>query len=135
MTTASFEARLKRIHDAHGDMEIVPAIPLRTGGSSGTMPVMRRRKRRHPLRAPFFAALVGLLAGAAGALLLLGLTSDTSPWGPGTEGYERAYWPAMAALALAPLLTLVSVFQAATRPRFALFSLGYLIGLVGPALL
>jgi hypothetical protein len=135
MATASFEARLKRIHDAHGDMEIVPQMPLRTRSSPGAMPVMRRRKRRHPLRAPVLATVAGVLSGGIGAVLLLGITSDTSPWGPGTTLYERAYWPAMAALALAPLLILLSVFQAAARPRFALFSLGYLGGLVGPVLM
>jgi hypothetical protein len=135
MATASFEARLKRIHDAHGDMEIVPELPVRPRGSAGAPPVMRRRKRGHTLRALVIAALVGALLGAAGGVLLLGLTSEASPFGPGTPLYDRAYWPAMAALALAPLLILLAVFQAATRPRFALFSLGYLGGLVGPVLI
>ncbi|MEM6887831.1 MAG: hypothetical protein AAF636_06785 [Pseudomonadota bacterium] len=135
MSKSSFEERLQRIHAANGNMEMVMDLPVRSRAEGGGPTVMRRRRRRNPLRVHFMNLLTGMMAGGIGAVLLLGLTLDSSPWGPGTDLNELIYWPAMGALAAAPLLILAAILKASARPGFAIFALGYLTGLMVPVLL
>ncbi len=92
----------------------------------------RRHTRRHPIMDHLVATAIGGVLGSVVAVALMGLSMESAPWGPGTDWYDMVYYPAMGGLALAPLLMLTAVIVAARRPGFALFSLGYLSGIVVP---
>jgi hypothetical protein len=129
MATDNFRARLERIQQAHDQYEPVAATSVRMLQSSA--PVLRRKiKKRHPIMEHLVSMSLGIVLGCLAALFLYGLTSETSLWGPGSAWYDLAYFPAIGAMALAPVLMIISLFVAAKRPGFALFSLGYLTGLV-----
>jgi hypothetical protein len=91
-----------------------------------------RRRRRHPVMDHVMSISFGLVLGCLVAVALIGLSVESSPWGPGTNLHDISYYPIMAALAAAPLLMLLSIFSAASRPGFALFSLAYISGIVTP---
>ncbi|MCV3270986.1 hypothetical protein [Roseobacter sinensis] len=132
MATTGFHARIERINRAHEGLaparEKAPIRALR----SQPVPKAIRRKARRRLR--IFDHLqpiaLGSVLGALAAVMLTGLTSENSPWGPGTELNQMMFLPSLGALALAPLLMLASLVVASKRPGFALFSLSYLTGLV-----
>lgn len=137
MTTNNFQSRLDRIQKSHAQAPAPKAVGVREPGvaaiaASHRMP---RNKRRHPVMEHLFATGIGGILGCLIAVALIGLSMDTSPWGPGTPWYGMVYYPTMAGLALAPLLMLVSMMVAARRPGFALFSLGYLSGIVLPLII
>ncbi len=66
------------------------------------------------------------------AVGLLGLSMENAPWGVGSAYHDIAYVVTMGGLGLAPVLMLLAMLLATRRPGFALFSLGYLSGVVVP---
>ncbi|WP_299783441.1 hypothetical protein [uncultured Roseobacter sp.] len=132
MATANFQARIERINRAHKGL--APArknAPIRALRSQ-PIPMSARRagRRRFPIFEHIQPMAMGSVLGCIAAVVLTGLTSENSPWGPGTDLNEMLFLPALAGLALAPILMLASLFLASKRPGFALFSLSYLSGLV-----
>jgi hypothetical protein len=73
-----------------------------------------------------------MVMGALAAVAQIGHSIDGSPWGPGSQWHDLAVYPIMGSLAMAPVLILISLLVATRRPGFALFSLGYLSGVVIP---
>lgn len=134
MATASFHARLARIERAQAQSEQAMVTSFRTPGVSGVKATRaaKRHRRRHPMMEHLMSILFGLVLGCLAAVALLGLSLENSPWGPGTAWHDIAYYPAMAGLGLAPLLIILSLFKASSRPGFALFSLAYLSGIIVP---
>ena len=137
MATANFQARLDRIQRAQEDAPIVKPKSFREPGMAGVQAVMapRRRKRRHPVMEHLVSIAFGVVLGCLAAVAFIGLFMEGAPWGPGTALHGMAYYPIMASLGVAPILMIVSVFVAANRPAFALFSLGYVTGIVVTLLL
>ncbi|MGC3937082.1 hypothetical protein ACOTTU_04695 [Roseobacter sp. EG26] len=132
MATANFQARLDRINKAHrGFAPARDKLPIR---SLRSQPIPRSVKTAGRKRFALFdhslAMAMGSMLGCLAAVLLTGLTSENSPWGPGTEWNELVFLPALGGLALAPVLMLASLFLASRKPGLALFSLSYLTGLV-----
>ncbi|WP_300057937.1 hypothetical protein [uncultured Roseobacter sp.] len=132
MATSGFQARIERINRAH--QSIAPArekAPIRALRSQPVPRAIRRKARRRGRIFDHFQPIaLGSVLGALAAVMLAGLTSENSPWGPGTDLNQVMFLPSLGALALAPLLMLLSLFLASKRPGFALFSLSYLTGLV-----
>ncbi|MBW4708759.1 hypothetical protein KX928_13300 [Roseobacter sp. YSTF-M11] len=132
MATANFQARLDRINKSH--QGLAPArekLPIRALRSQ---PIPRAAKSGGRKRFAIFdhslAIAFGSVLGCIAAVVLAGLTSENSPWGPGTELNQTMFLPALGGLGLAPLLMLASVFVASKKPGFALFSLSYLSGMI-----
>ncbi|WP_299864464.1 hypothetical protein [uncultured Roseobacter sp.] len=132
MATANFQARIERINRAHEGLAPARAkTPIRALRSQPvTMSARRAGRRRLSIFDHMQSMALGSVLGCIVAVLLTGLASENSPWGPGTDLNEMLFLPALAGLALAPILMLVSLFLASKRPGFALFSLSYLSGLV-----
>lgn len=133
MATDNFYARLERIERAQTAVAPTRSIPireLRSSGGPGMTPAGVIRRQRHPIMEHLRALSVGFLLGLVVAVALIGLTWDGSPWGAGTQWHSYVFWPAMGGLAMAGILMVISLFVATKRPGFALFSLGYLTGLV-----
>lgn len=137
MTTNNFQSRLDRIQKSHAQAPAPKAVGVRESGVAAIAASQRvpRSRPRHPIMEHLFATGTGGLLGCLIALALIGLSMATSPWGPGTPWYNLVYYPIMGGLALAPLLMLASMMVAARQPGFALFSLGYLSGIVLPLIL
>ncbi|MFK7744022.1 MAG: hypothetical protein AB8B47_03120 [Roseobacter sp.] len=131
MATANFQDRIQRIQAAQAETAQQKDPPVRAQGVA-SIAASSRVKRRHPIKEHFVSVIFGLMLGGLVAVLLIGLTFEGAPWGPGTPWNALAYYPAIGGLALAPVLMLFSLFLAARRPGFALFSLGYLSGVVIP---
>jgi hypothetical protein len=133
MATANFYARLERIQKAQERMPEQKPVSFRAPGMAGIQASNRMKaRRRHPIRDHLVSTSFGLVLGCLVAVALIGLSLETAPWGPGTAWHDILYYPVLGGLALAPVLMLVSLFLAAKRPSFALFSLGYLSGIVVP---
>ena len=133
MATANFQARLQRIQAAQESAPLGKPVNFRSPGMAGVAAVHNaRRRRRHPLRDHLVVTVIGLLLGCLVAVGLIGLSAQGAPWGPGTEFHDLAYFPIMGGLAMAGVLMVLSLFLAARRPGCALFSLGYLSGIVVP---
>ena len=105
---------------------------VRDPGIAAIAASRRPRRRRSPLRDHLVSLALGLMLGALAAVLQIGHQMESAPWGPGTNWHAMAVYPIVGCLALAPLLILVSLFLVNRRPGFALFSLGYLSGVVVP---
>ncbi len=136
MATASFQARLERIQNAQAQTGQATATSFRAAGATGVQAataVKRNRNRsRSQLMEHMKSIVMGLVLGCLIAVALIGLSVENSPWGAGTDWHTLVFYPTMGGLGLAPLLLLVSLFNASSRPGFALFSLGYLTGIVVP---
>ncbi|MGD9293260.1 MAG: hypothetical protein PVI41_00130 [Roseobacter sp.] len=132
MATASFHARLERIQNAQAQsgQATVPGFHAPAAAGVQTAQTVKRPRRRSPLLEHIKSIFFGLALGCLVAVALIGLSLENSPWGPGTDWHAVAFYPTMAGLGLAPLLLLISLFNATSRPGFALFSLGYLTGIV-----
>lgn len=133
MATANFQARLERIQASQTDLTPTKPQPVRTQGVASVR--VASEKRRSPIRDHFVSLLLGLVLGALAAVALIGLTFENSPWALGTPWHDVVYYIAMAGLGAAPILMLLSLFMATRRPGFALFSLGYLSGVMVPMFL
>ena len=133
MATANFHARIERIQKAQAQVASPRIGSIRDPGMAGIAASRSiRRRRRHPILDHLFSTGIGIMLGCLVAVALDGLASQGSLWGPGSAWHGLVYYPTMGGLGLAPLLMLVSLFVAAKRPGFALFSLGYLTGIVVP---
>jgi hypothetical protein len=134
MATASFQARLERIQNAQAQTGQVPVTSFRAAGATGVQAAtaVKRNRNRSQLMEHMKSIVLGLVLGCLVAVALIGLSVENSPWGAGTDWHTLVFYPAMGGLGLAPLLLLVSLFNASSRPGFALFSLGYLTGIVVP---
>lgn len=132
MATTNFQARIDRINRAHQGMAPARAkAPIRALKSQPVPMTMQRQPRKRFAIFDYFQPIaIGSVLGCIAAVLLTGLTSENSPWGPGTELNQMMFLPALGGLALAPVLMLASLFLASKKPGFALFSLSYLTGLV-----
>lgn len=132
MATANFQARIERINRAHKGL--APArekAPIRALRSQPVpMKLRKASRRRFAIFDHIQPIAMGSVLGCIAAVMLTGLTSENSPWGPGTELNEMVFLPALGGLALAPILMIASLFLASKKPGFALFSLSYLTGLV-----
>lgn len=128
MANDAFNARLQRIQAAHADLEPVASTSVRALRSVG-MTRSRAKRRKHPAWEHLVTIAFGIVLGCLVGVGLVGLTVEASPWGPGTDLNALVYYPAMAGLALAPVLIILSLCFASTKPGFALFSLGYLTGI------
>ncbi|WP_300029816.1 hypothetical protein [uncultured Roseobacter sp.] len=132
MANDIFYARLERIRQSQQLATPTRAVPIRELSSTmpGATPAGMANQQRHPafahLRALFFGTVLGIVAAVA----LIGLSWEGSPWTAGTEYYNYVFWPAMGGLAMGGILILASMMVAARKPGFALFSLGYLSGLI-----
>ncbi|WP_227267936.1 hypothetical protein [Roseobacter weihaiensis] len=134
MATDNFHARLERIQKTQQHAPISKPSSFRTPGVAGIAAAgrVKRRRRRHPVMEHLMSVAFGIVSGGLIAVALIGLSLQGGPWGPGTPWHDIAFYPIMAGLALAPLLMCVSLLVASRRPGFALFSLGYLSGVVIP---
>lgn len=134
MATDNFHARLERIQKAQEHAPATKLPSFRTPGVAGVAATgrVKRRRRRHPIMEHLMSAAFGLVLGGLIAVALIGLSLESATWGPGTPWHDIAFYPIMGGLALAPVLMFVSLLVAARRPGFALFSLGYLSGVVIP---
>jgi hypothetical protein len=133
MAPANFHSRLQRIQEAQERMEAPAAANFRAQGVAGVAAVRApKRRRRSPIREHLSSTLFGLVLGCLLAVGLIGLTQDGSLWGPGSKWHALAYYPIMGGLAMTPVLMILSLVMAARKPAFALFSLGYLSGVVIP---
>lgn len=135
MATTNFHARIERIQKAHANATAPTTKPVREGGVASVTEAMQKQKRRSPVRDHLMSIVFGVMLGGLAAVLHVGLGMEGSPWGPGTTLHSVLQYPTLVGLALAPLLMLVSVFAAAKRPAFALFSLGYITGAMIPLML
>ena len=135
MATANFHARIARIQEAHQNMPAPALKSVRAPGSAGIAASRLKKRRRHPLREHAASLALGLVLGALAAVLQIGHEIEGSPWGPDGDWYAIATLPILGSLALAPLLILMSLILATRRPGLALFSLGYLSGVVVPLFL
>ncbi len=137
MAPASFHARIERIQQAQSQTRVAAPKSVREPGAASIAASLRvkRRRSRSPIREHLSSLALGSVMGCLAAVAQIGLNYEGSPWGPGTQWNELAMYPIMAGLALAPVLMLMSVFLASKKPAFALFSLGYLSGLVIPLIL
>ena len=134
MATASFQARLERIQNAQVQTGQATVTSFRAAGATGVQAAtaVKRNRNRSQLMEHMKSIFLGLVLGCLVAVALIGLSVENSPWGAGTDWHTLVFYPAMGGLGLAPLLLLVSLFNASSRPGFALFSLGYLTGIVVP---
>lgn len=134
MATASFQARLERIQNAQAQTGQATATSFRAAGATGVQAAtaVKRNRNRSQLMEHMKSIVMGLVLGCLIAVALIGLSVENSPWGAGTDWHTLVFYPTMGGLGLAPLLLLVSLFNASSRPGFALFSLGYLTGIVVP---
>lgn len=137
MSTANFHDRIERIQRAHAQAPVSKPVSFRTKGAAGVAASQSRLKlrRRTTLRDHILSLAFGVVLGALVAVALIGLSMEGTLWGPGTVWHDIAYYPTMAGLGLSPVLMLVSLFTAARRPGFALFSLGYLSGIAVPLMI
>lgn len=131
MATANFQARLERIEKAQMTAPQAKPQSFRTPGAGGVQAVRakRLRHRRHPVMEHLVSIAFGVVLGCLAGVAWLGLSLEGAPWGPGSDWFGIAYYPTMASLGAAPLLMVISLCVASSRPGFALFSLGYLTGL------
>ena len=129
MATANFQARLERIQQAQQHAPRQPSTNFRSPGIAG-IAASNRRRRRNLAREHLVSLILGTMLGGLIAVALIGLSLESAPWGPGTEWHNIVYIPTMVGLAAAPALLLVSLFMAQKKPGFAIFSLGYLSGVV-----
>lgn len=132
MATANFHARIERIQKAQASVQAPTVKSVRDPGIAAIAASRRGKRRRHPIRDHLTSLSLGIVLGALAAVLQIGHEMEGMPWGPGTDYHALATWPILASLALAPFLILMSVVLATRRPGFALFSLGYLSGVVVP---
>ena len=133
MANDVFYARLERIQQSQQQMAPVRrAVPVRELSTTmpGATPVGMAGQLPSPVFAHLKALFFGVVLGVIAAIALIGLSWEGSPWTVGTEYHDYVFWPAMGGLALGGVLILVSMMVAASRPGFALFSLGYLSGLI-----
>ncbi|MEM9576764.1 MAG: hypothetical protein AAF999_07095 [Pseudomonadota bacterium] len=137
MAPANFQARLERIQKAHAEAPQPVQTNIRAPGPAGIAASNRvkRRRRRHPIMEHLVSTSLGIMLGCLVAVALVGLSSSDALWGPGTPLHDYVYYPTMGGLALAPVLMLVAAMTAVRKPGFALFSLGYLSGIVVPLFL
>ena len=129
MSKDIFRERLERMKEAQADYETVAATSVRELRSGSVTRVRIKTRRRHPAWDHLISLSLGIVLGCLAAAILIGLTLEASLWGPGTEWNAIMYYPAMGGLGLGPVLMVISLFVAARKPGFALFSLGYLTGL------
>ncbi|TMM54463.1 hypothetical protein [Sulfitobacter sabulilitoris] len=73
---------------------------------------------------------IGAILGAILGIILTGLTAQGSAWGPGTAAYGLVTYPALAGLALSPILVLTGFLLRKRRPGLLLFALAYFFGVV-----
>lgn len=134
MATANFHSRLQRIQSTQQQSPAPQAAAsFRAPGVAGVAASQRiKRRRRHPVKDHFKSTIFGAILGCLVAVALLGLSLESAPWGPGTDLNQLVYYPAMGGLALAPVLMVLSLVLASRKPGFALFSLGYLSGIMVP---
>lgn len=132
MATANFHARIQRIQKSHQNMPVATTTSVREPGIAAIAATRQSRRRRSPLRDHLVSLLLGLVLGGLAAVLQIGHQMEGAPWGPGGDWNDLAFYPIVGCLALAPLLILLSLFLVNRRPGFALFSLGYLSGVVVP---
>lgn len=133
MATANFQARLQRIQAAQEQAPAPKSTSFRSPGVAGVAATRQvKRRRRNPIKEHLVSTIFGLILGCLVAVALLGLSMESAPWGPGTDLNQLVYYPVMGGLGLAPILMLLSLVVASRKPGFALFSLGYLTGIMVP---
>lgn len=137
MATASFQARIERIEKSQAAAPQAKPQNFRTPGMAGVQAVRapQRRYRRHPIMDHMVAVAFGIVLGCLVSVAFWGLNMQGMPWGPGGPWHNLVYYPIIGSLGAGPLLMLMSVFVAAKRPAFALFSLGYITGIAVTLLL
>ncbi len=136
MANEVFHARIERIQRAHAKAAAPSNATFRTPGIAGVAAAQGfKRRARNPIREHLASIAFGLVLGCLVAVGLIGLSQDGTSWATGTPWHDIVYYVTMAGLALAPVMVLVSMMVAARRPAFALFSLGYLSGVVVPLFL
>lgn len=136
MATANFQARIKRIQQGQTNLPAQKAQSFRTPGMAGVAAANTvRRRRRAPLRDHVVSIALGCVLGALMAVMSIGLSMNTTPWGPQSPFHNIASYAITAGLGLAPVLLVLSMMMAAKRPGFALFSLAYVTGIILPLLL
>ena len=132
MATSNFHARIERIQKAHAQTAAPKVSSVREPGLASIAASLGPKRRRHPIKEHLTSLSLGMVMGALAAVAQIGHSIDGSPWGPGSQWHELAVYPIMGSLAMAPVLILISLLVATRRPGFALFSLGYLSGVVIP---
>lgn len=132
MATANFHARIERIQKAHAQAAAPKITSVREPGIASIAASLGPKRRRHPIKEHLTSLSLGVVMGTLAAVAQIGHSIEGSPWGPGSQWYDLAFYPIMGCLAVAPILILLSLFLAARRPGFALFSLGYLSGVMIP---
>lgn len=132
MAPANFHERIERIQRAHRDLPQQSVTSVRAPGMAAIAASRRSKRRRNPIREHMNSLSLGILLGTCAAVGQIGHEIEGSPWGPGGDWYAFSTLPILASLALAPVLLLMSLMLVNRRPGFALFSLGYLSGVVIP---
>ncbi|WP_298836088.1 hypothetical protein [uncultured Roseobacter sp.] len=132
MANDVFYARLERIQQSQQQAMPTRSVPIRQMSATmpGASPAGMISQRQHPVFAHLKALFIGTVLGVIAAIALIGLSWEGSPWAAGTGYHDYVFWPAMAGLAMGGVLILISLVVASRRPAFALFSLGYLSGLI-----
>ncbi len=132
MAPANFQERIERIQKAHQGIPEPRVQSVRAPGMAAVAAARRPKRRNNPVREHMNALSMGIVLGTLAAVAQLGHEMEGAPWGPGGEWYAFATLPILGSLALAPILLLMSLIIATRRPGFALFSLGYLSGIIIP---
>ena len=134
MATANFHARIERIQKAQQQMAQPASKPVREGGVASVAAVMQPKKRRSAFKDNMLSLVIGIMLGGLAAVMFIGLSMESSPWGPETDLNDAVQYVTLASFGMAPVLMLIAVIVASKRPGFALFSLGYISALVTPLL-
>ena len=107
---------------------------VREGGVASVAAVMQPKKPRNALKDNLLSLIIGIMLGGLAAVMFIGLSMESSPWGPDTAFHSAVQYATLASFGMAPVLMLVGVIVATKRPGFALFSLGYITALAAPLL-
>lgn len=132
MAPANFHERIERIQRAQQSMPEPTVQSVRSPGVAAIAAARRPKPRRSPIRDHMQSLSIGIVLGTLAAVAQIGHGMEGAPWGPGGDWYAYATLPILASLALAPFLLLMSLMLASRRPGVALFSLGYLSGIIIP---
>lgn len=130
MATANFHARIERIQNGKASVPVQNNKNFRKSGASGVAAATAvKRRRQSPLRDHVVSVALGLLLGALLCVVSIGLSMESTPWGPDSAYHTIAYYATLGGFGLTPILVLISVMTASKRPGFALFSLAYISGI------
>lgn len=133
MATSNFHARLERIEKAQAGVPASKSAHFRTPGIAGVAAIKRGKlRKRNPLKDHVLSLAIGVVMGALMTVGFIGLSQETSFWGPGTTLNDYVYYPIMAGLALSPVFLIAALIFASRKPGFAIYALGYVTGIVIP---